>query len=152
MKQGLGLEPTPVEGVGEGASRLKLMPGVELDTTSHVLRITYPIEYKNLLLLVARGLRNLTIYNRGNTTYLRSTKILRSAFFDEYGLLKVRTLPIVLSQVTYILHKLRDVGLIDKMDGAYVLSRASQLWDVAKHSTPQELAEFLLEVIMTTEG
>jgi hypothetical protein len=143
MKQGLEVEPTPVEGV--------VGDGVEIDVKNHILRIKHT-DYTTLLWLVAKGLKNLTVYNRGNTTYLKATKILRASFFDEYGLLKVHALPITLSQVSYILHKLRDVGLIDRVDGIYVLSRTSQLWDLAKNSSPNELAEFLLETIMTMEG
>jgi len=135
--------PTPVEGV--------VGDGVEIDVENRILRIKHT-DYATLLWLVAKGLKNLTVYNRGNTTYLRPNKILKSAFFDEYGLLKVKALPITLSQVSYILHKLSEAGLINKVDSVYTLSRESPLWSVAKNSTPNELAEFLLETIMTTEG
>ena len=129
------------------------VPGVELDTTSRVLRINYPVEYKSLLLLVARGLRSLVMHNRGNTTYLKSTKILRAAFYDEYGQARsIHTPAVVLTQVNYVLRKLKDAGLIDKVDGVYALPRTSPLWDIAKNSTPRELAEFLFETIMTMEG
>jgi len=152
MKQGLNVDPTPVRGVGAG-TKLKLMPGVELDTTSRVLRINYPVEYKSLLLLVARGLRSLVTHNRGNTTYLKSTKILKAAFYDEYGQVKsVHTPVVIITQVNYILRKLKEAGLIDKVDGVYALPKTSPLWDVAKNSTPRELAEFLFETIMTLEG
>ena len=145
--------PTPVEGVGVGTSKLKLMPGVELDTTSRVLRINYPVEYKSLLLLVARGLRSLVTHNRGNTTYLKSTKILKAAFYDEYDQVQsVHTPAVIRTQVNYILRKLKEAGLIDKVDGVYALPKASPLWDIAKNSSPVELAEFLFETIMTLEG
>ena len=144
---------TPVEGVGVGTSKLKLMPGVELDTTSRVLRINYPVEYKSLLLLVARGLRSLVTHNRGNTTYLKSTKILKAAFYDEYDQVQsVHTPAVIRTQVNYILRKLKEAGFIDKVDGVYALPKASPLWDIAKNSTPRELAEFLFETIMTMEG
>ncbi len=145
--------PTPVEGVGVGTPKLKLMPGVELDTTSHVLRINYPVEYKSLLLLVARGLRSLVTHNRGNTTYLKSTKILKAAFYDEYDQVQsVHTPAVIRTQVSYILRKLKEAGLIDKVDGVYALPKTSPLWDIAKNSSPRELAEFLFETIMTMEG
>jgi len=153
MVQDLDVGPTPVEGVGVGTPKLKLMPGVELDTTSHVLRINYPVEYKSLLLLVARGLRSLVTHNRGNTTYLKSTKILKAAFYDEYDQVKsVHTPAIIRTQVSYILRKLKEAGLIDKVDGVYALPKTSPLWDIAKNSSPRELAEFLFETIMTMEG
>lgn len=153
MKQDLDMGPTPVEGVGVGTPKLKLMPGVELDTTSRVLRINYPVEYKSLLLLVARGLRSLVTHNRGNTTYLKSTKILKAAFYDEYDQVQsVHTPVAIISQVNYILRKLKEAGLIDKLVGVYALPKTSPLWDIAKNSTPRELAEFLFETIMTMEG
>jgi hypothetical protein len=153
MEQDLDMGPTPVEGVGVGTPRLKLMPGVELDTTSHVLRINYPVEYKSLLLLMARGLRSLVIHNKGNTTYLRSTKILKAAFYDEYDQVQsVHTPAIIRTQVNYVLRKLKEAGLIDKVDGVYALPKTSPLWDIAKNSTPIEIAEFLFETIMSMEG
>jgi hypothetical protein len=153
MEQDLDMGPTPVEGVGVGTPKLKLMPGVELDTTSHVLRINYPVEYKSLLLLVARGLRSLVTHNRGNTTYLKSTKILKAAFYDEYDQVQsVHTPAVIRTQVSYILRKLKEAGLIDKVDGVYALPKTSPLWDIAKNSSPRELAEFLFETIMTMEG
>jgi len=153
MKRDLDMGPTPVRGVGVGTPKLKLMPGVELDTTSHVLRINYPVEYKSLLLLVARGLRSLVTHNRGNTTYLKSTKILKAAFYDEYDQVKsVHTPAVIRTQVNYILRKLKEAGLIDKVDGVYALPKTSPLWGIAKNSTPRELAEFLFETIMTMEG
>ena len=153
MKQGLDVGPTPVRGVGVDTPKLKLMPGVELDTTSRVLRINHPVEYKSLLLLVARGLRSLVTHNRGNTTYLKSIKILKAAFYDEYGQVKsVHTPVAILTQVNYVLRKLKEAGLIDKVDGVYALPKTSPLWDIAKNSTPGELAEFLFETIMSLEG
>jgi hypothetical protein len=153
MVQDLDMGPTPVEGVGVGTPKLKLMPGVELDTTNHALRINYPVEYKSLLLLVARGLRSLVTHNRGNTTYLKTTKILKAAFYDEYDQVQsVHTPAIIRTQVSYILRKLREAGFIDKVDGVYALPRTSPLWDIAKNSTPSEFAEFLFETIMTLEG
>jgi len=144
--------PTPVEGVGVGTP-IKPMPGVELDTTSHALRINYPVEYKSLLHLVARGLRCLVTHNKGNTTYLKTTKILKAAFYDEYGQVKSVHVPaIIRTQVNYVLRMLKKAGLIDKVSGVYALPRTSPLWDIAKNSTPSEFTEFLLETIMTMEG
>jgi hypothetical protein len=152
MVQDLDVGPTPPTGVGV-EPKLKPMPGVELDTTSHVLRINYPVEYKSLLLLVARGLRSLVTHNRGNTTYLKSTKILKAAFYDEYDQVQsVHTPAVIRTQVNYILRKLKEAGLIDKVDGVYALPKTSPLWDIAKNSSPRELAEFLFETIMTMEG
>jgi len=143
--------PTPPSGVGVGAPKHAL--GVELDTTSRVLRINYPVEYKSLLLLVARGLRNLVVHNRGNTTYIKITKVLKAAFYDEYGQVKSVHAPAVIrTQVSYVLRMLKNAGLIDKVNGVYALPKTSPLWDVAKNSTPTELAEFLFETIMTLEG
>ena len=140
MRQVETEKPTPVEGVGGD--------GVEIDVENRVLYVRHA-DYKTLLWLIAKGLKNLTVYNRGNTTYLRSAKILRASFFDEYGLLKVRALPIVLSQVSYILRKLRQEGLVEKVDSYYyALSRKSVLWGIAKNSTPEEIANFLWEITM----
>jgi hypothetical protein len=140
MKQGLEVEPTPVEGV--------VGDGVEIDVKNHVLRIKHT-DYTTLLWLVAKGLKNLTVYNRGNTTYLKATKILRASFFDEYGLLRVHALPITLSQVTFILRRLSQEGLVEKVDSYYyALSRKSVLWNIAKNSSPKEIMDFLWEVTM----
>jgi len=153
MVQDLDMGPTPVEGVGVGTPKLKLMPGVELDTTSHALRINYPVEYKSLLLLIARGLRSLVTHNKGNTTYLKTTKILKAAFYDEHGQIQSVHIPaIIRTQVSYVLRMLKNAGLIDKVDGVYALPKTSPLWDIAKNSAPIELAEFLFETIMTMEG
>ena len=139
MKQGLEVEPTPVEGV--------VGDGVEIDVKNRILRIKHT-DYTTLLWLVAKGLKNLTVYNRGNTTYLKATKILKASFFDEYGLLRVHALPITLSQVAYVLHRLAKEGLVEKVDGYYVLSRKSVLWDIVKNSSPKEIMDFLWELTM----
>jgi hypothetical protein len=153
MRQDLDMGPPPPTGAGVGTPKLKPMPDVEFDATNHVLRINYPIEYKSLLLLVARGLRNLVTRNKGNTTYLKSTKILKAAFYDEYGQIQSVHMPATIrSQVSYILRKLRDAGLLSNVGGVYALPKTSPLWDIAKNSTPAELAEFLFETIMTMEG
>jgi hypothetical protein len=140
MKQVETEVPTPVEGVGGD--------GVEIDVKTHILRIKHT-DYTTLLWLVAKGLKNLTVYNRGNTTYLKATKILRASFFDEYGLLRVHALPITLSQVTFILRRLSQEGLVEKVDSYYyALSRKSPLWSIAKNSSPKEIMDFLWEVTM----
>jgi hypothetical protein len=149
MRQDLDINP-PSMGAG---TPIKPMPGVEHDTANHELHINYPVEYKSLLLLVARGLRRLVRHNKGNTTYLKTTKILKAAFYDEYGQVKHVHVPFVIAtQVSYVLRKLRDAGLIDKVNGIYALPRTSPLWDIAKNSTPSEFAEFLFETIMKMEG
>jgi len=147
MRQDLDINPPSM------GAKLKLMPGVELDTADRKLYINYPVEYKSLLLLVARGLRCLVRHNKGNTTYLKITKVLKAAFYDEYGQVKSVHVPAVIrTQVSYVLRKLRDARLIDKVNGVYALPRASPLWDIARNSTPSEFAEFLFETIMTMEG
>jgi len=144
MKQVETEVPTPVEGVEE----IEPAPGVKINVAKHVLYISH-VDYATLLWLVAKGVKNLVVYNRGNTSYLKSTKVLRSAFFDEFGLLRVRTLPIVLSQTSYILRRLSQEGLVEKVDSYYyALSRKSVLWGIAKNSSPKEIANFLWEVTM----
>jgi hypothetical protein len=143
MKQGLEVEPTPVEGVEE----IEPAPGVKINVAKHVLYISH-VDYATLLWLVAKGVKNLVAYNRGNTSYLKSTKVLRSAFFDEFGLLRVRTLPIVLSQTTYILRRLSQEGLVEKVDSYYALNRKSPLWSIAKNSASKEIMDFLWELTM----
>jgi hypothetical protein len=135
MKQGLEVEPTPVEGVGEN------------EESRRAVHIKYPIEYKSLLDIIARGIRNLVVYNRGNTTYMKPSKILRAAFFER-GFPRVYALPIVFSQVRFVLERLKEEGLVDKADGYYTLSNASQLWSIARNSTPEEIANFLWELTM----
>jgi hypothetical protein len=135
MKQDLDINPTPVEGVGEN------------EEPRRAVHIKYPMEYKSLLDIIARGIRNLVVYNRGNTTYMRPAKILRAAFFER-GFPRVYAFPIVFSQVRFVLERLKEEGLVDKADGYYTLCNASPLWSIARKSTPQELAEFLWELTM----
>ena len=130
-----------------GVETVKIAPGVVINTKMRVLYIER-VGYNTLLWLIARGLKNLVVYNRGNTTYLRTTRLLRASFFDEYGLLKVRALPVVLSQVAYVLHKLSSEGLVARENGYYALSRGSTLWNIVKNSTPEEIANFLWELTM----
>jgi hypothetical protein len=143
MKQVETEVPTPVVGVGE----IEPAPGVKINVANHVLYIGH-VDYATLLWLVAKGVKNLVAHNRGNTSYLKPTKVLRFAFFDEFGLLRVRTVPVVLSQTSYILRRLSQEGLVEKVDGYYALSRKSVLWDIAKNSSPKEIMDFLWEVTM----
>ncbi len=62
---------------------------------------------------------------------------------------RVHALPITLSQVTFILRRLSQEGLVEKVDGYYyALSRKSALWDIAKNSSPKEIMDFLWELTM----
>jgi len=135
MKQDLPINPTPVEGVGEN------------EEPRRAVHIKYPMEYKSLLDIIARGIRNLVMYNRGNTTYIRPAKILRAAFFER-GFPRVYAHPIVFSQVRFVLERLKEEGLVDKADGYYTLSNTSPLWSIARKSTPEEIANFLWELTM----
>jgi hypothetical protein len=123
---------------------VEVAPGVGVAVRKRLLCVEYHVKDSVLLWLIARGMKNLVLRNRGSTTCLKASKVLAASFLDQYGQLSVFTSSEVPWRVYNILQRLSDEGLLRKYNShCFMLDRQSALWDVVAHSMTWEVACFL---------
>ena len=120
---------------------VEVAPGVGVAVRKRLLCIEDYIKDNVLLWLIARGMKNLVLRNRGSATCLKASKVLGASFLDQYGQLSVYTSPEVPWRAYNVLQRLSDEGLLRKYDShCFMLDKQSALWDFLAHSMTWEIA------------
>jgi hypothetical protein len=119
---------------------VEVAPGVGVAVRKRLLCIEDYIRDSVLLWLIARGMKNLVLRNRGSTTYLKASKVLAASFLDQYGSLRVYTSSEVPWRAYNVLQRLSDEGLLRKVNShCFALDKHSTLWEFVAHSMTWEI-------------